>query len=84
MLSTKRSVSVTSEVNLGNSLHTGEKGSTQALKPRTDVTRSPKQGYHWPHKKDLRSPIFLKKTVFHLMSERIQNVFFCRRGRVSS
>ena len=22
-----------------------------ALKPRGDVTRSPKQGYQWPHKK---------------------------------
>ena len=27
--------------------------STLALKPRADVTRSPKQGYQWPHKKDL-------------------------------
>ena len=34
-----------------------------ALKPRGDVTRSPKQGYQWPHKKDLRPPIlfFSKK-----------------------
>ena len=29
------------------------KGSTLALKPRADVTRSPKQGYQWPHGKDL-------------------------------
>ena len=35
---------------------------TLALKPRGDVTRSPKQGYQWPHKKDSCSPkIFLKK-----------------------
>ena len=25
---------------------------TLALKPRGDITRSPKQGYQWPHKKD--------------------------------
>ena len=30
------------------------KGSTLALKPRADVTRSSKQGHQWPHKKDLR------------------------------
>ena len=26
---------------------------TLALKPRVDITRSSKQGYQWPHKKDL-------------------------------
>ena len=31
--------------------HTSEE-STLALKPRGDVTRSPKQGYQWPHKKE--------------------------------
>ena len=30
--------------------HTSE-GSTQALKPRPDVTRSPEQGYQWPTKR---------------------------------
>ena len=25
------------------------------LKPRADVTRSPKEGYQWPHKKGLMS-----------------------------
>ena len=34
---------------------------TLALKPREDVTRSPKQGYQWRHKKDLCAPIFFKK-----------------------
>ena len=29
---------------------------TLALKPRGDVTRSPKQGYQWPHKKDSCPP----------------------------
>ena len=34
---------------------------TLALKPRGDITRSPKQGYQWPHKKDSCPPkIFLK------------------------
>ena len=37
------------------------KGSTLALKPRAYVTRSPNQGYQWPHKKDLCPPKFLKK-----------------------
>ena len=32
--------------------HTSE-GSILALKPRGDVARSPKQGYQWPHEKDL-------------------------------
>ena len=29
------------------------KAATLALKPKGDVTRSPKQGYQWPCKKDL-------------------------------
>ena len=39
------------------------KTSTLALKPRADITRSPKEGYQWPHKKDLCPPtiIFEKK-----------------------
>ena len=55
----KRSAGVAPEVSLRNPLHTGE-GSTLALKHRADVTRSPKQGYQWPHKKDLCPP---KKNV---------------------
>ena len=42
--------------------HTSEtahrNGSTLALKSRADVTRSPKQGYQWPHEKDFK--FFLK------------------------
>ena len=30
---------------------------TLALKPRGDITRSPKQGYEWPHKKGMSSKI---------------------------
>ena len=33
--------------------------STQALKPRTNVTRSPKQRYQWPYKKDWCLPKFV-------------------------
>ena len=33
-----------------------------ALKPKADITRSPKQGFQWPHEKDLCPPkIFGKK-----------------------
>ena len=42
--------------------HASEK-STLALKPRADVTRSPKQGYQWPDKKD-SCPTKLKKKGF--------------------
>ena len=35
-----------------NEISYKEPESTLALKPRTDITRSPKQGYQWPHKKD--------------------------------
>ena len=34
---------------------------TLALKPRGDVTRSPKQGYQWPHKWTCVQQKFLKK-----------------------
>ena len=44
--------------------------STLALKPKADVTRSPKQGYQWPHEKDLCPPkIFLKKIVLCALDE---------------
>ena len=50
MLTTKRSTGVAPEVTLRNSLHTGDE--KLDLKARIDVTRGPKQGYKWPHKKD--------------------------------
>ena len=60
MLTSIQSAGVAPEVNLRNSLHAGDKahkrGITLALKPRGDVTRSPKQGYQWPHEKDLCPP----------------------------
>ena len=36
---------------------------TLALKPRGDITRSPKQGNQWPHKKDLCPPKIKKKST---------------------
>ena len=57
MLTSIQSAGVTPEVNLRNSTqarkHASEKP-TLALKPRADISRSPKQGYHWPHEKDLQ------------------------------
>ena len=64
MLAIKRLTGVTPEVNLRNSTQARKHASksTLALKPRADVTRSPKQGYQWPHKKDMCPPkIYLKK-----------------------
>ena len=45
---------------------TCKNGSTLALKPRTDVTRNPKQGYQWSHKHQVQSmtyPIPLQITL---------------------
>ena len=66
MLASKRVAGVTPEVNFRECLTfmplaSTNKAAHSALKPRGDVTRSPKQGYQWPHKKDLRPPIFFKK-----------------------
>ena len=53
---------VTAEVNLSTQARKpASEKSTLALKPTEDVTRSPKQGYQWPHEKDL-CPSKIKKT----------------------
>ena len=44
------------------------KGPTLAFKLRSDVTISPKQGYQWPHKKDLCPPIYSLK---HYLVQRV-------------
>ena len=36
---------------------------TLALKPRGNITRNPKQGYQWPHKKDFCPPKCLTEQV---------------------
>ena len=48
-MATKRSVGVEPDVNLRNPLSARE-GTHSALKPRADVTRSPKQGISGPTK----------------------------------
>ena len=66
---------VTPEVNLREHIsHMPQQSSnkaapTLALKPRGDVTRSPKQGYQWPQKWTCVLQKFLKKTNFNLCSK---------------
>ena len=48
---------------------------TLALKPRGDVTRSPKQEYQWSHKKDSCPTKILKKSLSYVCS--IAIYFFC-------
>ena len=63
MLTTIQSAGVAPEVNLRNPLCAGDKACkrfTLALKPRGDITRSPKQGYQWPNKKE---KIFIPKKL---------------------
>ena len=64
----RRSAGVAPEVNLRNSTQARKYASesTLALKPRADITRSPKQGYQWPHKKDMCPPKIKKKMFEHL------------------
>ena len=68
MLATKRSAGVIPEVNLMSPLCAGDEArrSTLALKPREDVTRSPKQGISGPTKRTdvLQIFFFFKKTLF--------------------
>ena len=58
---------VVPEVNLGECIsHTPPQNSnkaepTLALKPRGDITRSPKQGYQWPQNGHVSNKNFLKK-----------------------
>ena len=65
MLAAMRSAGVTPEVNLREPvtcLHQAQiRMPTLALKLIRDGSRSPKQGYQWPHKKGLCPINFLKK-----------------------
>ena len=65
MLTSIQSTGVAPELNLKTSMQArkhASKTSALALKPRADVTRTPKQGYQWLHKKDSNPSykIFLK------------------------
>ena len=73
MMAANRSAGVPPEVNLRILLCTGNeeyKLGDPPLKPRADITRSPKQGYPWPDKKGLISSkiLFLKKKLFFFPS----------------
>ena len=73
MLTSVQSGGVRPEVNLRQK---SMQGSTLVLKPRVHITRSPKQGYQWPHKKDL-SP-FTK----NLIQDRIDISFIGNNGNI--
>ena len=65
ILATKRSAGVAPEVNLRNPLRARDKSRKLGIHPgfetRKDITRLPKQGYQWPHKKGY---------VFHFFSRK--------------
>ena len=63
MPAVKRLAGVAQEVNLRISAQEIKHASDSALalKARTDIFRSPKQGYQWPNKKDMCPPKNLKK-----------------------
>ena len=46
-------------------LLSANKTAHSGLTPGGDTTRSPKQGYRWPHKKDGCPPIYLKESTIH-------------------
>ena len=45
--------------------------STLTLKPRADITRSPKHGYKWPHKRTDVLQFFLKKSITGKLLENV-------------
>ena len=73
MPATKLSASVTQKGESGDSIackwqSSQARGSTPALKPRADVTRSPKQGYQWPHNRtDIVQKFDNKKDIGELL-----------------
>ena len=70
MLATKKSAGVALKVNLRKHTSRMPLGSVnKALKTRGDITRSPKLGYQWPHKKENASTEnFLKIFYFSFFS----------------
>ena len=57
--------------------------STLALKPRADITRSPKQGYQWPHKRTCVLQKFLKKNMMFRQLHAFRNDNVCHCIQVS-
>ena len=86
MLTAKESAGVAPEMNLRNLLHTGGEAqqareSTLALKPREEVTRSPKQGYQWPQKGLMYSCLYiLINTYSSSFSNAFDIIFWTRRS----
>ena len=67
-LAAKRSADVAPEVNFREHVTCMRLSVTirlpaLALKPRGDITRCPKQGYQWLHKKDLYPQFIFKKYI---------------------
>ena len=59
MLTVKRYAGVAPEVNSRNLFHAGKRAHKGDIHPGFETqSRSPKQGYQLPHKKDLMSSIF--------------------------
>ena len=70
MLTSIQSVGFTPEVNLKiTQVRKHAEGSTLALKPRADVTRSPKQRYQWSLEKDLRPQNIFKKKKYWMLGK---------------
>ena len=53
MLTSIEAAGVAPEVNLRNLLHAGNKARKQGIHPGFETQGRPKQGYQWPHEKDL-------------------------------
>ena len=64
LLAAKRSAGVTPEVNhYKQAMKHTRQGSTLVFTTRAEITRSPKQGYKWYHKKELCPPKIKKRNV---------------------
>ena len=83
MLAVKRSAGVTLELNLSEgTLHmpppSVNKAPTLALKSGGDVTRNPKQGKQWPHKRMCVQQNFIfKMSLMFVVSAALFCIHFC-------
>ena len=50
---------------------------TLALKPRGDVTRNPKQGYQWPHRRTIVRQKFKNRSLTYLKKKKKFTVGLC-------
>ena len=57
------------KIYISTALRQESEKSNLTSKPRRDFTKSPTQGYQWPHVKDLCLPkIYFKKDCIHIIS----------------